>query len=487
MRRSLFLLFVTLLSLHAGAQVDDAMRRRYEQFRKQAVQGYDDFRGKANREYAEFMQRAWQEHKVMPAVPRPKNEERPPVVISEDERRRPIESTPVTIDGITEPPVVGPQPRPVAPVETVPQPEERRVAFMFYGTECNVRFDDDCRFVVDGTGNEALAQAWLHLSGKGYDNLVCDCLDLRARMELCDWAYLNMLHAMAQASMGSANEATLLAAYIFCQSGYKMRIGRAGEKLYLLYASRHNIYGRPYFRVADENYYILNGDVASMDICDAAYPGEQPLSLLMDRSQMFANVGSELRTLQSERYPEMKVRVNVNRNLIDFYGSYPSSETDGNFMIRWAIYAGVPLERGAGSMLYTALRPCISGMAKKDAVERLLNFVQTAFVYEYDDKVWGFDRAFFPEETLYYPYCDCEDRSILFSRFVRDLLGLDVVLVYYPGHLATAVCFGEDVPGDYIMLSGRRFVVCDPTYIGAGVGMTMPDMDNQSAKVILLP
>lgn len=112
--------------------------------------------------------------------------------------------------------------------------------------------------------------------------------------------------------------------------------------------------------------------------------------------------------------------------------------------------------------------------------------MQTAFVYEYDDKVWGGDRAFFPEETLYYPYCDCEDRSILFTRLVRDLLGLKCILVYYPGHLAAAVCFTDSVSGDYIMLDGDRFTICDPTYIGAPVGLTMPDMDNQRAKVILL-
>lgn len=132
------------------------------------------------------------------------------------------------------------------------------------------------------------------------------------------------------------------------------------------------------------------------------------------------------------------------------------------------------------------LKEKISGMDKKEAAERLLNFVQTAFVYEYDDKVWGCDRAFFAEETLYYPYCDCEDRSILFSRLVRDLLGLDVILVYYPGHLATAVCFDGDVNGDYIMLNDKRFIVCDPTYIGAPVGRTMPNMDNKGARIILL-
>jgi hypothetical protein len=60
------------------------------------------------------------------------------------------------------------------------------------------------------------------------------------------------------------------------------------------------------------------------------------------------------------------------------------------------------------------------------------------------------------------------------------------VLVYYPGHLATAVEFTELVKGDYISLDGRKFVICDPTYIGAPVGKTIPDMDNRMAKVIEL-
>ena len=136
--------------------------------------------------------------------------------------------------------------------------------------------------------------------------------------------------------------------------------------------------------------------------------------------------------------------------------------------------------------LYPSLQKTIQGKSQYEAANVLLNFVQTAFVYEYDDKVWGGDRAFFAEESLYYPYCDCEDRSILFSRLVRDLLGLKVLLVYYPGHLATAVCFTDNVTGDYISLNNQKYVVCDPTYIGAPVGATMPDMDNASAKVILL-
>lgn len=84
------------------------------------------------------------------------------------------------------------------------------------------------------------------------------------------------------------------------------------------------------------------------------------------------------------------------------------------------------------------------------------------------------------------PIAICEDRALLFTRIVRDLLGLKCILIYYPGHLASAVCFNQQVTGDYILLNGSKFVVCDPTYIGAPVGLTMPNMDNKSANVIIL-
>ena len=155
-------------------------------------------------------------------------------------------------------------------------------------------------------------------------------------------------------------------------------------------------------------------------------------------------------------------------------------------MTRWAMYANTPLEKGIQDQLYPSMKEKLAGLSQKDAVQQLLWWVQTGFKYEYDEKVWGRDRAFFGEESLFYPYCDCEDRSILLSHLVRDLLGLKVVLVYYPGHLALAVHFTDDVEGDHIMLDGRKFVVCDPTYIRSSVGETMPGMSNNEAKVILL-
>ena len=164
-------------------------------------------------------------------------------------------------------------------------------------------------------------------------------------------------------------------------------------------------------------------------------------------------------------------------------------------MTRWAMYANVEMQPEVRQQLYPQLKEMIEGKSQLEAVESILNWIQTAFLYQRDDEVWGHDRAFFAEETLFYPSCDCEDRSILFTRLVRDLLGLKCILVHYPGHLASGVCFTEEVKGDYILeVEGDRYAVCDPTFVivdenhnivgGARVGESM--FDNSSATVIVL-
>jgi hypothetical protein len=58
------------------------------------------------------------------------------------------------------------------------------------------------------------------------------------------------------------------------------------------------------------------------------------------------------------------------------------------------------------------------------------------------------------------------------------------LLLHYPGHLATAVRFNGAVQGDYLMIDGKKFLVCDPTYIGAPIGMAMDGYKQVQAKVV---
>ena len=59
-----------------------------------------------------------------------------------------------------------------------------------------------------------------------------------------------------------------------------------------------------------------------------------------------------------------------------------------------------------------------------------------------------------------------------------------MVFLYYPGHLATAVRFDEDVKGDYLVIDENKYIVCDPTYINAPIGMQMPGLEMKEINVI---
>jgi len=469
----------------SSAQTDN-FKSQYENFKKQAETEYEDFRSQCNAEYTEFVKEAWKEYQTLPAIPRPKDETIPPVIRPEKDKGKKMEDKVITIKDIVSPIKQTPQPKPISPIYEKEQQANDTYRFTYCGTECSVRFPSALNINLSICDNQHIAEAWKKLSTDQLDNTIRDFLEARIRMQLCDWAYLNLINTFSKAHFGKGNLATLTTAYIYSQSGYQMRLGRNGNKLYLLFGSKHGIYDKGYFFIDGVNYYALENDTQKMEVCNFAFPKEQALSLYIPQCQLFTYLPTSIRKLSSDRYKDMTFNVQVNKNLIDFYNTYPTSEINGNFMTRWAMYANTPMEQEVQKQLYPILQEKITGLNEHDAVDKLLNWVQTAFVYEYDDKVWGHDRAFFAEETLFYPYCDCEDRAILFTRLVRDLLGLKCILIYYPGHLASAVCFNQPVKGDYILLNGSKFVVCDPTYIGAPAGLTMPNMDNQSANVIIL-
>lgn len=482
-----FLLISLLFGLSmftSSAQTDD-FYAQYEKFSKHAKAEYEDYRAQCNAEYVKFLKRAWKEYKVLPSIPRPKDEVVPPTIMPRQDKNK-KQAKEILIENVVSPILSLPQPKPISPIYENDKVEEKNFSFSYMGTTCEVRLPKDLNIRMSGCESCMIATIWKQLATNAMDNTIRDFLALRLKMQLCDWAYLNLIDTFAKAFCGHGNEAVIMAAFIYSQSGYKMRLGRDCEKLYLLYGSKHGIYEKGYIVIEGINYYPLDDKVERMEISDFSFPQEQSMSLYIENAQKFTIRPSAKRKLASEQYHDVTIDSQVNLNLIQFYNTYPSSEVNGNFMTRWKMYADTPMDESVSQMLYPDIKNKIEGLSDVQAVNQILNWVQTAFQYEYDDKVWGHDRAFFAEETLYYPYCDCEDRAILFTRLVRDLLGLECILVYYPGHLASAVCLKQQVNGDYISLDGDVYTICDPTYIGAPVGITMPEMDNRSAKVIKL-
>ena len=340
--------------------------------------------------------------------------------------------------------------------------------------------------MLNGIDEDSVADMWEALSSSAYDDVLTDCIAIKNSLELCDWGYYKLVRKVSDEIYGESDEAVVLSAYVMANSGYKLRMGRLKtDKLCLLLGTEDGIYDCLSVTIDGDDFYLFEDtDCTSIAIMKNGFPNEKGMNLSIYRHQGFDYSPTSERTLISDAYRSLSASVKANKNMIDFYDTYPCPYRKEEPGTSWVYYANAPLDANVQATLYSEFKAAIAGKSQKEAGNMLLNFVQTAFEYKTDGEYWGYERPLFAAETLYYPYSDCEDRSILFSRLVRDLMGLDVVFLHYEGHLATAVAFDEDISGDYIKLNGKKYLVCDPTYINAPIGMEMPNL--QLVKVIRL-
>lgn len=445
----------------------------FSEFIKTSDQDFKDFRDKANAEYSEFLRKAWEEFQGK--EPMEREEEKPivpPVVTPDPDVEQ--DDKEIEIDEKIPDPVPSPVPEPIVPIEETPVPYMDYAAFAKYGTECKVRYVTDMKPVLKGTDESSVADFWDALySSDMSDNLLFDFGALRREMDLCDWAFYKFVEAFAKTVYeDDVDAAELLKAFVLAQSGYKLRIGYSDDdsRIHILMALNDMVYGRPYWIIDERCYFLFDGaDIEKMKVVSSDFRSSVPMSLSVGYGNYFNENLSDDRVLTSAAYPDACVSVDADLNLMAFYDEFPDFASD----FRWTFYANTPLNVTVRENLYPQFARLLAGKTELQAANIILNFVQTALVYKYDEDIWGRDRSFFAEESLYYPYCDCEDRSILFSHMIRDLLDLDVALIYSPGHLFTAVHFSEDVSGAYVMVDNRKYVVCEPTCIdGAPVGFS---------------
>lgn len=488
----LFLLFCLFIHSSGHAQSYEEYRQkmesRYEKYRQKKEADYQNYREKVNAEFAKFMRREWTEFQSREALPVPHRPEPPQPMVKLPDALPSNETIPH--EEIQLKPHKLPLPRPSIPWENqTPSTSNKKhlaqgqtLSFDFYGTPCQAIIPTSASFKLEGVDENSVADAWQMLTDEKYLPVIESCLKLRSELKLCDWGYVRLVEKFTQQYFhpkGQTNEARLLQMFILTQSGYKVRIARSGQQLILLLPSIEEIYEYAYLTIHGTKYYIIHkgeGNGRYM-VFDREFPKEQFFSLEIHDQPKLAYRPSTSKIFKARNYLLAETKIEVNQNLIDFYNDYPLNS-------QWEVYVRASMSKNLKRQLYPALRTAIHQKGMPSAVNLLLNFVQTAFKYRTDDKQFGEERALFADETFFYPYSDCEDRAILFAQLVHDLLHLDVVLLNYPGHLATAVHFEESLTGDHLMLNGKKYLVCDPTYIGARLGDAMPQNKRQKAKVI---
>lgn len=470
------------LPLSSSASQDD-----FEAYKKQQMQGtqqvkteFREYKEKQDREFAGFLKDQWSQvdtfkGKVRIKEPKPKL---PPVAVIPAPL---VPSEPGVTPPAPTPVFVAPILAPVTPSPPPPQPKPVTLAademeLVFYGNEVKFVFDPLWKTyrLTGGAKPETISDFWTTMSGSKYEATIQAVNAARRDLKLDDWAYVMLWRDVVRALQPQRQtEQNLLLWYFLVKSGYDMRLGYYGEDVFLFAAIKQPVYATKYTKVNHQTYYAaLSADHGSSIRAFYTYKADYPIKLnsldIKTAYTGFDKAVSAQRMLAFEYKGEtIKFSVPYDRRLVEYMDTFPQSDfelyfdTDGSSVLR----------RG----LLPELKKYTASMDEKEAVNFLLSFVQKAFAYKTDDEQFGREKYFFVEESLYFPYNDCEDRSVLFAWLVHELVGIKVVGVLYPGHMTTAVALKQVNEGDYTVdFRGDRFVIADPTYIGASVGMPMP-------------
>ena len=474
-RKYLALAFLILASSGLQAQTDD-----FKAFRERMLSDYSDFRKGIMERYVEFLDEAWAEYETMAgrrrvAQPKPVVA---PVYTPPTKPVEPVQVTPqepeptipiVPVRQPTEPVVPKAPTTPIVP--SVPSSSTPQIRFELYGLQLAVPAPK-LEATLHSASQQDVVVFWKQLNESGMTQSVEVLQQHAVNYRLGDWCTFKAVETYSQKwAKGNKRAERVMMQYLMLSMGYDVRMAVANGEVYLMLPFEQQVYENTYLTVNENKYYLYPKSVPSgSSIYSCAIPADidcgRGMNLIINPAYRLPKAKQAF----SVSNGSLAVQGEVNRNVIALQQEYPSMDV--------YCYAASVADEEVRKSVVNQLRGQLQGMSENEAANALLHFVQKGFEYKTDGQQFGdgVEKSFFFDETLYFPYCDCEDRSIFYAYLVRELLGLDVVLVGCPGHECTAVALSTP-PSTYTSFTykGKTYYICDPTYIGADIGMCMPD------------
>lgn len=481
MKTKLFTIFFLSIAFitYADSEFMEYMRQQMGEFQQ--------FKEERDREFTDFLKQQWKDYEMfrgikaddspkpesIPKVKKPK-----PVILPEEEKVKVITEIPEIKE---EKPSI-----PVAEkvIPKLPVAEKvRGLKFNFYGIDVEIKYDPEMtKNDLKDLTNESIAEFWENSAKSNYEVLIDSIKIYQKELNLKDWGTVVFARDISkQIYSNDKNRANLLAWFILSKLGYNTRIGIKDSQIYILVPSDKTLYGVTYFTLDDIKYYAID-TIEDRKFIDSikTYDGNYPDSNKLVRVEIEnPNIVEKYnpKTFYFEYYDKKySLKLKYDLNYVDFYKYFPQTEL--------TVFTKANASNAAKIELIKQLGEIIKGKNEVEASHIILRFVQTAFKYKTDDEQFGYEKYLVPDETLYYPFSDCEDRSILYQYLIKNILGLDIVLLDYPGHVATAINFDSKIDGDFINFDGKKYYVADPTYINANIGMTMPSVKKYVPNVI---
>jgi hypothetical protein len=311
---------------------------------------------------------------------------------------------------------------------------------------------------------------WKFCSEKEYDLMLAYFNHQKNEFGLSDWGVYQMVQAVAKNNFSSKNNQNLFLWFTLVQMGYDARIMYGENQIVLTLPFNDMLYSKSYFEFNGHNYFVLEDkSPRSLYTYSSQHEGAKNIFALDN------NPSAKFPEQWTER--EFNFKFNRNHERVNlpylthrttFNATIPQTELD--------YYFGQPLPASFKERLHKVLDAKLASCeSEREQVRYLYALVCQSIPYKTDQDQFRQEKFCLPEEVLAYTYADCEDRTFLLNALITELVGVETIGLNYPGHVAMAVRLKEQKNTDAIIqYNGKDYIYCDPTYIGADVGM-MPE------------
>lgn len=368
----------------------------------------------------------------------------------------------------------------------------------FFEKELIMNVDVKTRFSMLSISEFQVSWAWKKLTATSFSTIIKEMDKFRTQLQLNDWGVYLLISQLADQIFTDkqVNEKKVFIAFMLTHAGYNVKLGRAGKgtgreaRLHLLIPFKTKvdewkteIEGKTYYTWTGKDDDGLNMTYAATDDLYSYRKNmkmaKADLDLAIKYVPLMGSKTSQKAVSSKSKYLQ-EVKITWTNSLTEFYDTYPCTILP--------IYANTPLSESTTKSLHQSFQPALDNMSKTEFVGELLFWFYHAFQYRLDEV----ERPFFSEQTVKSLYNDCEDRAVLFARILKEIAGLDVVLVVFEGkdgkisHVATGICFEEKVTGESKIYNGKKYTICDPSDKRCAIGRTLDEYRDSKHEIIEL-
>ena len=352
------------------------------------------------------------------------------------------------------------------------------INFSFLNSKVNMPYDSSIQENIYSFNNKSISKYHKTMQKTKYKITIDYINKYKKIRQLNDWSVLLLVEKFSKKVQTSKNKQRLLTWFLLLELGYDVKVAISSGSVVILAKMKHSLYSTLFLKIDGENYYAIFGDKGRKL---STYPNSMRNLNALDFTNKYPakGINDHKRKTLSFKYKNKtyNIRTFYSPSLIKVYKNMPQSD--------YVSYFNSVMDSKTEYSMLNDLSKILKNKSEIEAINILLRFVQKSFEYKTDNDNFGYEKVLFPEETIYYKYSDCEDRSLLFAYLTKKLLKKDIILLKYSDHLATAVRLNaQNRNGDTIKYNGKIYAIADPTYINANVFMAMPKYKNAKYKVI---